>query len=65
MQKQKVPIGYELWNNIGVLRQKLKKYRAAEEAYHAALNVVGANGIEVKAQTVSTLYNIARLYEGI
>ena len=45
MQKQKVPIGYELWNNIGVLRHKLKKHHAAEEAYQAALNVYYAEHV--------------------
>ncbi|EOD29899.1 hypothetical protein EMIHUDRAFT_72710, partial [Emiliania huxleyi CCMP1516] len=58
-----VPV--ELWNNLGVLRQRLGKLDSAEAAYSAAARLCGGEGASQLAemQRVTVGYNTARLWE--
>lgn len=53
----------QLWNNVGVLRHQIGDLERAEEAYRLALAASGATEQEFKAQDITTLYNLGRLYE--
>lgn len=72
MAHKEIPIPMEVLNNIGVLRHREKNYDGARFAYKRAIAAV--TGIEnpdsielrdlpIRAATVSTVYNIARLLE--
>lgn len=88
MQGRGVSISHEVWNNVGVLRQKLGSCRVtqkhvdarvlltnvyirvctgdlkgAEQAFNYALEKSGATETNFKAQNITTLYNLALLYE--
>ena len=53
----------ELWNNLGALRHRCKKYEESEIAY---INSISSNGHTIKEfriENISSTYNLARLYE--
>eukprot|EP01117_Protostelium_nocturnum_P007261 TRINITY_DN2598_c0_g1_i2.p1 TRINITY_DN2598_c0_g1~~TRINITY_DN2598_c0_g1_i2.p1 ORF type:complete len:1004 (-),score=427.67 TRINITY_DN2598_c0_g1_i2:118-3129(-) len=52
-------VPFQLWNNIGVLKQMMGDLVGAREAY----NQVHTLDVDVKTQNVTTLYNQARLLE--
>ncbi|KAL6076361.1 protein required for normal CLN1 and CLN2 G1 cyclin expression, variant 3 [Balamuthia mandrillaris] len=63
LEKEEKPIPPELLNNIGSLHHYLGNFSSAEAAYRRALSATGASEESFKAKDVTTLYNLARLYE--
>jgi len=63
MEARGETISTEIWNNVGVLRQKLGDLKGAEAAFRKVLELTGATETQFKAQNITTLYNLALLYE--